>query len=218
MVERIRPYLPTILLMAGWLLAALGYWGAWVWAAPVGLRIPGIDLAEYVKFIAEVHSGQMHLTREVFLLPLIAISLSMSLLAHRRELKLWMPLRWLVNLLAIPAALSMLPPAWTPSLLTTPEFVKQTVAIAICVLAALLSYPLLRRVPLIASAAVVALLALLSIALPLVNLFKLRAPLAVIYGHPAVLGTGPILITIGLLLVAIAPLLLLRHRPVHDLS
>ena len=59
MVERIRPYLPTILLLAGWLLAALGYWGAWVWAEPVGLRVPGIDLAEYVKFVAEVRSGQI---------------------------------------------------------------------------------------------------------------------------------------------------------------
>lgn len=216
MVERIRPYLPTILLLTGWLLAALGYWSAWVWAEPVGLRVPGIDLAEYVKFVAEVRSGQIHLTREVFLLPLVAISLSMSIMAHRRELKLWTPLRWLANLLAIPVALSMLPPAWTPSLLTTSEFVKQTVAIAVCVLAALLSYPLLRRLPLVASTTTVTLLALLSIALPLANFLKLRGPLEVIYGHPATLGTGPILLTIGLLLVATTPLLLLRHRSQPD--
>lgn len=212
MVERIRPYLPTILLLAGWLLAALGYWGAWVWAAPAGLRVAGIDLAEYVKFIAEVRSGQIRLTREVFMLPLVAISLSMSLLAHRSELNLWAPLRWIINLLSIPVALSMLPPAWTPSLLTTPEFVRQTVAIAVCVIVALLSYPLLRRLPLIASAVVVVLLALLSIILPLANLIKLRVPLETIYGHPAALGTGPILLTIGLILVTTAPLLLLRHR------
>ena len=157
-------------------------------------------------------AARFRLTREVFLLPLIAISLSMSLLAHRREFKLWTPLRWIVNMLAIPVALSMLPPAWTPALLTTPEFVKQTVVIAACILAALLAYPLLRRLPLIASAAVVALLAILSIVLPLVNFLQLRAPLEIIYGHPADLGTGPILLTIGLILVATAPLLLLPRR------
>ncbi|HRX02993.1 MAG: hypothetical protein KDI07_12790 [Anaerolineae bacterium] len=212
MAERIRPYIPAALLLAGWLLTALGYWGAWVWAASAGLRVPGIDLAEYVKFIAEVRSGEIHLTREVFLLPLIAVSLSMSLLAHRSELRLWPPLRWIINLLAIPVGLSMLPPAWTPALLATPEFVKQTAAIVVCVLAAILSYPLLRRLPLLFGAGLTALLALLSIALPLTSFMKLRSPLEVIYGHPTPLGAGPILLALGLILVATAPLLLLRHR------
>ena len=217
MAERIRqtiqsPYLPTAMVLSGWLLAALGYWGAWVWAAPVGLRVPGIDLAEYVKFIAEVRSGQIRLTREVFLLPLVAISLSMSLLAQRSELRLPSALRWLINLLAIPVALAMLPPAWTPSLLTTPEFVKQTVAMAVCIVAAGLSYPLLRRMPLTLSAIIVALLALASLVLSVSAFLKLRTPLDAIYGQPVEFGSGPILLTIGLLLVASSPLLLARRR------
>ena len=209
------PHLPALLLLAGWALAALGYWGAWIWAAPVGLRVPGIDLAEYVKFMAVVRSGQVRLTREIFLLPLIAISLSMSLLAHRGEMGFPKALRWIVNFLAIPVALSMLPPAWTPSLITTPEFVKQTVAIAVCVVAALLSYALRRRLPLVVSAAVVASLALLSILFPLANFFKLRAPFEAIYGHSVALGTGPIFLSLGLLLIATAPLLLLFRRGRH---
>ena len=217
MAERIRqtiqsPYLPTAMVLSGWLLAALGYWGAWVWAAPVGLRVPGIDLAEYVKFIAEVRNGQIRLTREVFLFPLVAISLSMSLLAQRSELRLPSVLRWLINLLAIPVALAMLPPAWTPSLLTTPEFIKQTVAMAICIVAAGLSYPLLRRMPLTVSAIFVAILALASLVLPVSAFLKLRIPLDAIYGHPVDFGSGPILLTIGLLLVASSPLLLARRR------
>ncbi len=217
MAERIRqtiqsPYLPTAMVLSGWLLAALGYWGAWVWAAPVGLRVPGIDLTEYVKFIAEVRSGQIRLTREVFLLPLVAISLSMSLLAQRSELRLPSALRWLINLLAIPVALAMLPPAWTPSLLTTPEFVKQTVAMAVCIVAAGLSYPLLRRMPLTLSAIIIALLALASLVLPINAFLKLRIPLDTIYGHPVDFGSGPILLSIGLLLIASAPLLLARRR------
>ena len=217
MAERIRramqsPYLPTGLLLAGWLLAALGYWGAWVWAIPVGLRVPGIDLAEYVKFIAEVRSGQIHLTRELFLLPLAAISLSMSLLAHRRELKFPGVLRWFINLLAVPVALSMLPPAWTPSLLVTPEFVKQTTAMGVCVVAALLAYPLFRHLPLVAAASVNGVLAVLSIVLPISAFLSVRLPLDTIYGHPVSYGSGPILLAIGLLSVAIAPLLLLRRH------
>ncbi len=217
MAERLRqaiqsPYLPTALLLAGWALAALGYWSAWVWAAPVGLRVPGIDLAEYVKFIAEVRSGQIRLTREVFLLPLVAISLSMSLLTQRSELRLPSALRWLINLLAIPVALAMLPPAWTPSLLLTPEFMKQTVVMAVCIVAAGMSYPLLRRMPLALSAIIVALLALASLVLAVSAFLKLRTPLDAIYGHPVDFGSGPILLTIGLLLVASSPLLLARRR------
>lgn len=212
MAERVRPYLPAVLLLAGWLLAALGYWGAWVWAAPAGLRVPGIDLAEYVKFIAEVRNGQIRLTREVFLLPLAAISLSMSLLAQRSELRLPPVLRWLFNLLAIPAALAMLPPAWTPSLLTTPEFMKQTVAMVLCIVAAGLAYPWLRRLPLTASAISVAVLAVASLVLPLSAFLKLRAPLDAIYGHPVDFGSGPVLLAGGLLLVASAALLLARRR------
>ncbi len=138
------PHFATVLLLLGWLLVAAGYWGPWVPAAAAGLRVLGLDLAEYVKFVAEVRSGQIALTREVFYLPLVALSVSLSLLAHRSELRLPRWARWMLNLLAAPAALAMLPPAWTPSLLTTPEFVKQTAAMAICLLLALLSYPLLR--------------------------------------------------------------------------
>lgn len=206
------PYLPTAVLLAGWALAAFGYWSSWVWAAPVGLRIPGIDFAEYVKFVAEVRSGQLRLTREVFLLPLLALSLSLSLLAHRSELRLWAPLRWIANLLAVPIALSMLPPAWTPPLLTTPEFSKQTIAIAACVLAAAISYPVLRRIPLSICAILVASLALLAIAFPLIGFLRLLPALEVIFGRTAALGGGSGLMVIGFVLVITAPLLLLRSR------
>ena len=141
------PVFATLLLLMSWLLIALGVWGSWVWAEPAGLRILGLDFAEYVKFVAEVQSGQIALVREVFYLPLVVLSISLSLLAHRRELEVPVAFRWLLNLLAAPVALAMLPPAWTPPLLTTPEFLKQTIAIVTCLIAALLSYPLLRRLP-----------------------------------------------------------------------
>lgn len=207
------PRLPAVLLALGWLLAAAGVWGAWVWASPAGLRVLGIDLAEYVKFMAEVRSGQIAMTREVFLLPLVAISLSMSLLAHRRDIGFPRFLAWVVNLVALPMALAMLPPAWTPALLRTPEFAKQTVAILVCLVCAVLSYPLLRRLPWLVSAAAVASLSVAGIALPIIAFARISGPLATIFGAPVSAGGAPLILAAGLLLITLAPLIpILRRR------
>ncbi len=207
-----RPILLTLLLLAGWLLLALGSWRPWVWAEPAGLRVLGLDLAEYVKFVAEVQSGRIALVREVFYLPLVALSLSLSLLAHRRELRVPGILRWLLNLLAVPVALAMLPPAWTPSLLTTPEFIKQTIAICLCLLAALLSYPLLRRLPGLLVAASVALLAVLAAVPSIAAFVRLRPALDIIYGHPIVVGPGVWLMVIGSVLLGVSAFLLFKPK------
>lgn len=184
------PSFATLLVLLGWLLIVLGYWGPWAPASAAGLRVLGLDLAEYVKFIAEVRSGQIVLTREVFYLPLVALSLSLSLLAHRPELRLPSLARWLLNLLAVPVALAMLPPAWTPNLLTTPEFIRQTAAIVACVVAAALSYPLWRRIPARLSAGLVLLLALLAVFPPLVTFARLSPALDAIYGRQLPPGRG----------------------------
>lgn len=201
-----------VALLGGLLLIAAGYWGPWVWASPAGLRVLGLDLAEYVKFIAQVRSGQIPLLREVFYLPLLTLSLSLSLLAHRREYRLPALLRWLLNLLAIPVALAMLPPAWTPPLLTTPEFVKQTVAIGVCLAAAVLSYPLLRRLPAWLTAMALILLALPAMLFPTSSFMRLRPALDAIYGHPIVVGRGPWEMALGLALVVLSFLLAIQHR------
>lgn len=202
-----HPLWATLLLLAGWLLVVAGYWGPWVGAQATGLRVLGLDLAEYVKFIAEVRSGQIPVVREVFLLPLMALSLTLSLLAHRPELRLPRLLRWLLNILAIPAALSMLPPAWTPGLLLQPEFAKQTATMAGCLLAALLSYPLLRRLPKTAVLLAVAFLAVASIVPSVAAFTRLRPALDAIYGHPIRVGRGPWEMALGFSLVTLACLL-----------
>lgn len=207
------PQFATGLILLGWLLIAAGYWGPWFPAAPAGLRVLGLDLAEYVKFIAEVRSGQIPLTREVFYLPLVALSLSLSLLAHRRELRLPGWTRWTLNLLAIPAALAMLPPAWTPPLLLRPEFVKQTAAMAACLALALLSWPLLRRLPAWAAVAVIAALALLAVVPPIVAFTSLSPALDAIYGHALPPGRGLWQMPLGFVLLAGASAAALLRRP-----
>lgn len=206
------PSFATALLLLGWLLMAAGYWGPWVPAAAAGLRVLGLDLAEYVKFVAEVRSGQIALTRELFYLPLVALSVSLSLLAHRSELRLPGWARWTLNLLAAPAALAMLPPAWTPSLLTTPEFVKQTVAIALCLLLALLSYPLLRRLPAVAVAAAVGVLAVVAVFPPLLAFARLSPALDAIYAQSLSPGRGLWQMPLGFALLVAGTLLAVRRR------
>jgi hypothetical protein len=206
------PHFATVLLLLGWLLVAAGYWGPWVPAAAAGLRVLGLDLAEYVKFVAEVRSGQIALTREVFYLPLVALSVSLSLLAHRSELRLPRWARWTLNLLAAPAALAMLPPAWTPALLTTPEFVKQSAAIAVCLALALLSYPLLRRLPAVIAAAAVGFLAVAAVFAPLLAFARLAPALDAIYAQSLSPGRGLWQMPLGFALLVAGTLLAVRRR------
>lgn len=198
-----RSLLPTLLVLIGCSAIAAGYWGPWVWSEAAGLRILGLDLAEYVKFLAEVRNGQISLQREVFYLPLITLSLSLSLLVHRPELRLYKGVRWLLNLLAIPVALSMLPPAWTPPLLRTPEFSNQTLAIGFCLIMAAASYPLLRRLPWTVSAALVTVLAVGAIVPPVATFYRLQTALASVYGSSAQVGHGPALMALGCALLSV---------------
>lgn len=210
------PLIATALILAGFLVIAAGYWGPWVWAEPAGLRILGLDLAEYVKFIAEVRSGQVRLAREVFYLPLVALSLSLSLLAHRRELRLPRVARWVLNLLAVPVALAMLPPAWTPALLLTQEFIKQTVAIGLCVVGAVLAYPLWRRLPgwLVATALIM--LALLATGPMVISFVRLKDPLDAIYGGAIRMGRGPGEMALGFGMLCAGYLLALSQQEAQE--
>ncbi len=132
---------------AGLLLLAFGYWGAWISHPAAGLNILGIDLAEYAKFVPEVAAAQIPLKREVFFAPLLSLAVGLILLgtSQRPQLPLW--LRIVLIALAIPTALAMLPPAWTPGLLRMPEFRKQVIYIVLIFLSAALSPLLLRYLP-----------------------------------------------------------------------
>ena len=206
-----RELLTSVLLLS-WLLLALSVWGPWVEAKPAGLRILGLDLAEYVKFVAEVRNGQIQLVREVFYLPLVTLSLSLSLLVHRQELRLPGAVRWILNLLAVPAALAMLPPAWTPPLLKSPEFLKQTIAIGACLIAAVVSYPVLRRISKAVAAIVTLALSISAAALSISAFVRLQPALASIYGRPIPAGSGAWLAVFGTALLCCASLLFLLPK------
>ena len=169
------------------LIGLIGYYGPWVPHKAAGLIVIGLDLAEYVKFIAEVASGRIALRREIFYLPLFAASVGASLLASRRVLPFWS--RWLVAAIAIPLALAMLPPAWNPGILLQPEFRLQTLAIAFC----LMLVPgamLLRGVPDRPILIVIALLSLTAAIAPAGGYVQVHAAIEALYRQPLALGWG----------------------------
>lgn len=189
----------------GLLLVVAGYLGPWVWHWTAGLVILGADLAEYVKFLAEVRSGALLVWREWFILPAIVSSVSLTLTAVNRHLAI----RWYVSLplllFSLWVALSVLPPAWTPALLQTPEFIKQTIMMGACVGLIVIS-PLLRRLPALLVGWLVALLHVVAAAGAAWQYLAVRPPIGRVYGAQPPIGWGLYVYAAGiavLLLVAI---------------
>jgi hypothetical protein len=169
------------------LFACVGYFGAWVADRSAGLVITGVDLAEYVKFLPPVQSGQIPVQREAFYVPLVAASLTATLLAGRRGLRGW--LRVLLALAAIPLALAMLPPAWTPDLLLRSEFRIQVLAILVC-LAAVPLIVVTRYIPDRLVMFIGALLALAAALWPAWSFLRVLPVIANVYAHPLRPGWG----------------------------
>jgi len=164
-----------------------GYYGPWVAHRAAGLVIIGLDLAEYVKFLPQVASGQTGVPRELFYLPLFAGSVTASLLASRRCLPTW--LRWTLALAAAPLALAMLPPAWSPGLLRLGEFRLQVLAIGVC-LALIPGIALTRYLPDWSILVTIAFLALLAAIGPAWAFLQVRGAIAQVYRQQPPLGWG----------------------------
>lgn len=191
-----------VLLPLGALLAFWGYVGPWVDHRVAGLAILGLDLGEYVKFLPLVRAGTTSLWREGLYLPLVAISLALSLCAWRPEFKWPQPVvAWLmiaVQILgAIAAALNMLPPAWTPQRMLTPEFQQQLVAILLC-LAAVAFGPFLALLPRLVTGVFVILLSAVAAVVPVMQFLRVLPQIATLYNHNLAPGWGMYLMLIGL--------------------
>jgi hypothetical protein len=192
-------------------MALAGYFGAWVWRHAAGLVVTGVDLAEYVKFLPPYRAGQLNLLRESFYMPLVSASLTAGLVASRRVLPLW--LRWVSGFVAIPLALAMLPPAWSPGLLTLPEFRLQTVVMAACI-ACLLLLPVTRFLPDAVVLLLIALLALAAAIWPVSSFLPLLPPIEDLYRQPVRPGWGFWLSSLGFLLTSLVAIVgIVPRRP-----
>ena len=98
-----------IILPIGVALAILGFYGPWVTSSRniAALTYNALDLAEFSKFIVRARLGII--TREMFLIPLVAAALALALWANRPD-QLARALRYALTLAAAILALIPLPP------------------------------------------------------------------------------------------------------------
>jgi hypothetical protein len=179
--------LRCVLIVSALTVGLTGYYGPWLAHRAAGLVVVGLDLAEYVKFVPQVISGQIAIQREVFYLPLMAGSMAASLLASRRWLPLWS--RWVLAFLALPLALAMLPPAWSPAVLRLGEFRIQVLAIGVC-LALVPGIVITRYLPDRLVLFTIAFLAVMSALGPTWAFLKVRPAIAQVYRRPPLTGWG----------------------------
>jgi len=189
---------------------ALAYWGRWISHPAAGLNILGVDLPEYVKFVPEVRYGVIPLNRLLFFGPPAALSAGLILVASMQR-RLHVALRILAGVLAAPAALSMLPPAWTPGVLMTPEFRTQTLLIMALAGSAFLIPLWKAMIPDWLRGGLFILLALLNI--PAIRAFHALLPaLEKLYNKPLAAGPGLLFLYIGMGLMMMAGVLLMIGR------
>ena len=205
-----------IVLILGLALAIVGYFGPWVDHKTAALVLTGQDMGEFVKFLPEVRAGTVPMIREFFYLPPFAAALCLILLMASKRLAYPLVVRAVMLLAVLGLAWAMLPPVWTPQLLLTAEFRKQTVAIAFCLLL-LIVHPVLRYLPprrcpepvacpehsrregLMAVSTMV--LALLGAVPPLWQFFSIREAMNRAYGWPVQVGWGLWVTVLGFLIV-----------------
>jgi hypothetical protein len=209
-----------VVLILGLALAIVGYFGPWVGHKTAALVLTGQDMGEFVKFLPEVRDGAVPMIREFFYLPPFAAALGLILLMTSKRLAYPLAVRTVMLLAVLGLTWAMLPPVWTPQLLVTAEFRKQTVAIAFCLLL-LIIHPVLRHLPprrcsehsrgreLMAVALrhaqdiAMIVLALLGVAPPLWQFFSIREAVNRAYGWPIQVGWGLWVTVLGFLIVMV---------------
>lgn len=181
----------------------VGYFGPWVNHDAAGLVIMGLDLGEYVKFLPAVRAGEVTLWRPGFYLPLVAVSLMCSLSAFRFEMHYPLPARAALLAIAAITALNLLPPAWTPGLLLTPEFRTHTALMLAC-LGLMLISPLLALLPMTISYAVVTVVAAAAIWLPISQFLAVLPGISELYRRELSPGWGVYCSATGLVVLALS--------------
>lgn len=201
-----------VLLPMGWALASIGYYGAWIAHDTAALTLSGVDMGEFVKFLPGVLDGTLQIVRQLLYLPPFAVAVSVALLVGSRRLRFPLLFQLLVLVLAAPVSLQLLPPAWSLTSLTSPEFRTQAISLTLCWLL-LAGFWLWARLPAWLTGAASAILCLAAVALPAWQFLITKPAVDAVYGTPLPIGWGFYLCLVGLLLTALgSAILALRTR------
>ena len=188
----------SIMLALGLLIAGFAAaFAPWVWRPPVALQLTGPGLAEFVKFLPQVRTGQLQGERLFFLLPLMVVIISLPLFSGSRQLYLPGWLRWTMRLSVLPLALATLSPVWTPGILLAAEFRLQTVMVGLALGLTLIS-PLLGGIPLRILGWLFVAAGLAALVLPYWQFSLVQAQIQEAYHEPVSLGWGWWLTALGM--------------------
>ncbi|MBN1934720.1 MAG: hypothetical protein JW934_08635 [Anaerolineae bacterium] len=179
------------LLFASLLLGALSYWLPWVDHPTAALKLSGQDMGEFIKFIPAFRNGEVKFGRQLFYLPPLVCTLSLTLIGINRHLPYprWLRIAALgIALLLLPG---LLPPVWgTPKDWFTAEFRWQGVALILGALF-VLAHGAFRRLPLRRLTVSLILLALIGLLPAQWALWRIKPYVWAVYGTPTIrLGWG----------------------------
>jgi hypothetical protein len=96
-----------ILVRLGFTMILLGYFLVWLPQPAAGLSFIGLEMGEWVKFIPEVHSGEMFPSRNFFYLPPILLGSMMAIWTAGWPNNRWQT--WIARLLAVMVGFLALP-------------------------------------------------------------------------------------------------------------
>lgn len=196
-----------LILPAGWILAAVGFFGPWIAHPTAALTLSGTDMGEFIKFLPGISDGSLTLTRQLFYLPALAVVVSVALLVSSRRLRYPWAVRLPALLLTIPVSLQLLPPAWSPSSLMTPEFRLQMLAVGVCWLLLAASW-LLGRMPSWVLGSLSAVVSLTALGLSAWQFLAVKAEIDSVYGVAPTIGWGFLACAAGLAAMAIGSVML----------
>lgn len=200
-----------ILLLVALLVALAGYFGPWTWHPAVAFRYSADDLAEFVKFMPVVRSGQVSITRELFFLPiwLAAVGLGVWLGQYVRRKSV----RVLFGLAVIYASIWPMP--MYPFILDAYRssefglsFWGSIVAAAAC--AAALAFG--ARVPDWARSGLWILIGLIGASVAPLHFVRLKPALDAQHGWALGIGWGIVAVVVGFFAVALTGVVALRRR------
>ena len=196
------PLAERLLLLAGWLLAAVGYFGPWIAHGTSALTLSGVDMGEFAKFLPSVLDGTLQVVRQCFYLPPLAIVVSVALLVGSRRLRYPWPVRAAAVALALPVSLQILPPAWSPDSLITDEFRLQLIMLLLCWLL-LAGFWLWGNLSLRPTGSISAVLSAVALVLCAWQVLIVKPAIDLVYGTPPSIGWGFYVCLCGLLLIAV---------------
>jgi hypothetical protein len=180
----------------------IGYLGPWLAHPTAGLTLTGVDIGEFVKFLPGVLDGSVQIHRQAFYVTPFAVVLSMALLAGSHALDYPVGVRAAVVVAGVAASVQLLPPAWSPTSLFSPEFRLQALAVGLLWLL-LASYRWFGRLPIWLAALLSGFSAFAALGLTIWQFSTVETAIFQVYATVSPLGWGLPVCMAGLAILAL---------------